>query len=197
MNQEKILINYLPSYYRDILDFVELTNTEDTEVMALTKTKQRVFDNAFVSTSDTQAITRRERLLGIQANAQEETLDFRRLRILNRYQTKPPFTLNYLQQQLDFLVGQGRTRAEIDAQRFILTITTAIDDASLFKEVHHTIERIKPANVTYQQNTALQDRVVVKENVSTKAITWNYKLDGSWKVGEKPFISMGTEVVVK
>lgn len=189
-------MKYLPSYYEKILDFVELAETESIELDNMQGAIDRLFDDQFVLTSDEQAIRRRERMLGIQADPTRESLDFRKQRILNRYRTRPPFTIRYLQQQLDFLVGPGRALAEVDVQTFVLTITTAIDEAVLFEELEHTVHTIKPANIIYQQNTALEDVIELDEHISTQTVTWNYIL-GSWDLGEKPFATLGQEVIIK
>lgn len=158
---------------------------------------QRLFDDQFVLTSDVQSVKRREQMLNIQADSKAETLDFRKRRILNRYQIKPPFTIRYLQQHLDKLVGIGMTIVSVDVQNFILTVTTNIENANVFKEVQYTVETIKPANLEYQQNTSIHDTVGLEEHISKQEITWNYKLDGTWILGEKPFATIGSEVVIK
>lgn len=190
------VMKYLPEYYERIQDFLELSETESMELDNMQGAIDRLFDDQFVLTSSEQAIRRRERMLGIQADPTRETLDFRKQRILNRYRTRPPFTIRYLQQQLDFLVGPGRALAEVDVQNFILTITTAIDEAVLFEELEHTVNTIKPANIIYQQNTALEDIIELDESIASRNVTWNYVL-GSWSLGEKPFATLGQEVIIK
>jgi hypothetical protein len=191
------ILTYLPPFYRDIFDFVKLAEAESVELDSLEAAVQRLFDDQFAMTASADAVKRRERMLGIQADLQSESLDFRRKRLVNRYSTKPPFTLRYLQEQLDALVGKGMTIVSVDPQNFILYVTTNIENANVFKEVQHTIETIKPANLLYQQNTSLSDDIVFEEHISAQSISWNYKLDGSWKLGEKPFATLGPEVIVK
>lgn len=195
MADDRILL-HLPEFYRDIEDFVELAETETAELNLAQGAIDQLFDDQFVETSGLQAIKRREQMLGIQADPTTETLDFRRRRILNRYQTKPPFTIRYLQRQLDMLVGEGMTIVSVDYANRVLTVTASIDNASVFKEVLHTIETIKPANMVYQQNTALEGVIGLEEHIAAKSMTWNYKLDGSWKLGEKPFVTYGPEVPI-
>ncbi|MMZ66416.1 hypothetical protein D1872_289140 [compost metagenome] len=88
------------------------------------------------------------------------------------------------------------TIVSVDVENFILYVTTNIENANIFKEVLHTIQTVKPANLVYQQNTSLNDTIGLEEHISKQEITWNYKL-GSWKLGEKPFWSLGTEVRIK
>ena len=190
------LLEYLPEIYHEVIDFVELTETETPEVISAETAIQRLLDDQFVNTASESAIRRRERILGIQVDPNTETLDFRRKRLINRYSTKPPFTIRYLQRQLDNLVGEGLTIVSADVQNFTLTVTANIDDASVFKEVEHTVKVVKPANIVYQQQTSLEDVIEFEEGISKRDITWNYKL-GTWKLGEKPFANLGAEVIIK
>lgn len=196
MANDRILI-HLPDFYERIEDFVELAATESAELELMEGAVNQLLDDQFVETSGLQAIKRREQMLGIQADPKTESLEFRRKRILNRYQTKPPFTIRYLQQQLDMLVGPGMTIVSRDPAKHLLIVTTNIDDANVFKEVIRTIETIKPANMIYQQNTALEGAIDLEEHIGMKEMTWNYRLDGSWKLGEKPFVTYGPEVPIK
>jgi hypothetical protein len=166
------ILKHLPAYYPEILDFVKLASTESTELDTLQGAVDQLFNDQFVMTA------------GIQA-------------MLNRYQTRPPFTIKYLQQQLDLIAGSGMAVADVDVQRFLLTITTNVDNASVFREISRTVETIKPANLIYQQNTTLVNRIVVRERISKSVVTWNYKLNGSWELGQKPFVSYGPEVPIK
>lgn len=190
------ILTHLPDYYRLIEDFDELDNTETIELDTLQSAVDQLFDDQFVMTAGLPAIKRREQMLGIQADPTTETLDFRRRRILNRYQTKPPFTIRYLQQQLDMLVGPGMTIVSVDVQAFLLTITANIENASVFREVLRTVETIKPANMIYQQNTALEGTIELKEHIGMQEMFWNYKLNGTWQLGAKPFVSYGPEVSI-
>ncbi|WP_276358397.1 putative phage tail protein [Cohnella caldifontis] len=191
----KPIQDYWPSFYEEIKDFVELAATEDAEMQLSRNAIDQLFSDQFVMTSGVDAIKRREKMLGIQADPSTESLDFRRKRIVNRYSTKPPFTIRYLQEQLDRLVGKGLTVVSVDVQSFILTVTTNIENANVFKEVISTVDRVKPANLIYQQNTSLNNTIELEEHISMREIAWNYAL-GSWALGEKAFSTLGTEVQI-
>lgn len=191
------LLEYLPEYYHDILDFRELTETETQELLTVEQAMERLLQDQFVLTASEQAIKRREKMLGIQADPKAETLDFRRKRLINRYSTKPPFTVRYLQQRLDFLVGAGLVIVGVDSQSFTVTVTTSMENAAVFKEVEHTIRVVKPVNLIYQQQTGLEDELLLSEHISKRNVAWNYRLDGGWLLGSKAFAELGAEVVIK
>ncbi|MCY7518803.1 putative phage tail protein [Paenibacillus larvae] len=186
----------MPDYYRDIREFEELMKTLGEEARLLEIEKERLLNNQFVLSSDEGAIKRRETELGIQSDPNQESLDFRKKRIINRYSTKPPFTIRYLQERLDYLIGRGRANASVDPQDFVLKVRTKINDASVFREVEHTVHSIKPANLVYHQETSLQDGIGIGEHIYMTPIRRLTKL-GSWKVGRTPFAERGKEVLVK
>lgn len=190
------IMRYLPEYYREIEDIKELAATESIELDNMEIAIQQLLDDQYVMTASVDAIKRRERMLGIQADPTTESLNFRRRRLINRYSTKPPFTRRWLQQQLDRLVGPGMTIVSVDPQQFILTVTANIENANVFREVIHTVDTVKPANMVYQQNTALHADIGLDERISKQDITWNYAL-GSWQLGMQPFSTLGAEEVIK
>ncbi|GAC42267.1 putative phage tail protein [Paenibacillus popilliae] len=190
------ILKHLPEFYGDIEDLAELADTESIELNALEGKIHQLFADQFVLTSSIEGIRRREAMLSIQADPATESFEFRRQRIINRYQMKPPFSVRFLQQQLDALVGKGRTVVSLDDLNYTMTITTSTDDAPLFREVEHSVGVVKPTNIVYHQNTALADCIKLIERIAKKTVIWNYKLDGSWSLGEKPFASFGHEEVL-
>jgi len=190
------LLEYLPNEFRDVEDFEALTNAEIPELDNLYNAIQRLLDDQFIKTASLESIRRWEAILRIQADPTTEDLNFRRKRIINRLSTKPPFTVRWLQDQLNRLIGPGMAVVSVDVQKFILYVTTNIENANLFKEVQHTVQSTKPANLIYQQNTSLNHQIGIKHTTKQRTITWNYKLNGSWNLGEKPFATFGPEVTV-
>lgn len=193
----KSIREYWPEYYDTILDFLKLAESEDIEIQGLEAAINQLLNDQFVLTSGYEAIKRREKMLNIQADPTTETLDFRKKRIINRYSTKPPFTIRYLQDRLDFLVGEGKALASVDVQNFILWIETAIEDAALFRELEYTVKATKPANLIYNQKTALLDEVILDEHIAKRDINRQSRLGTTWRLGTMPFATLGPEVVIK
>ena len=193
----KTVKEYWPEYYGTILEFLELSGTEDIELDDLEEAVGLLFDDQFVLTAGYEAVKRREKMLGIQADSTTETLDFRRKRIINRYSTKPPFTLRYLQERLDFLVGKDKAVTSVDSQDFILFVRTAIENAMLFQEVERTVKTIKPANLVYNQQTALNAEVRLEEHASWRRLERKTRLRATWYLGSTPFAVAGAEVNIK
>lgn len=189
--------DYWPDYYDTILDYIKLAETEDAELQLIESAINQLFDDQFVLTSGLDAVKRREQILGIQVDPSTESLDFRRKRIINRYSTKPPFTIRYLQGRLDFLVGESRAITSIDVQNFTLFVEVAIEDAALFKEVERTINTIKPANLIYNQQTALGDGIALEEHITRRELARQTRLGTTWRLGVTLYAVAGAEVILK
>ncbi|OXM15232.1 putative phage tail protein [Paenibacillus herberti] len=190
------LLSRLPEFYGESREFKELLAAEDVEITTAESAVLRLLEDQFVMTAGQEALRRRERVLGILADEGVETLSFRRMRIVNRYSTKPPFTLRYLQDRLDYLAGPGRALAAVDLDDYVLTVSAAIQDASLFREVERTIQAVKPANLVYEQQTAVADTLLLRESVRYRPLTRETRL-GSWKLGAIAFTTEGEEVIAK
>ncbi|EJW14710.1 hypothetical protein PAV_11c00510 [Paenibacillus alvei DSM 29] len=70
---------------------MKLAEAQEPELGDAREKIDRLLDDQFVMTSSAEGIKRRESMLGIQADPATEPIEFRRQRILNRYQMKPPF----------------------------------------------------------------------------------------------------------
>ncbi|MDQ0658749.1 putative phage tail protein [Paenibacillus sp. W2I17] len=190
------LVEYLPPYYVDSKQMTSLLMAQEIELDNIATGILRQRNDMFIMTASSTAVRRREKMLRIQADPSKESLDFRRRRIINRQSTKPPFTQRWLQAQLDRLIGPGMAVVTVKPTEFLLLVTTNIENANLFREVQHTVQIVKPANMVYQQNTSLRHRISVKHTTVKRDVSWNYGLDGGWELGEKSFADLGPEVVL-
>lgn len=190
-------MEYLPPLYHDVREFAEIMNTEEVELDELKAAIDQQLDDQFIMTASERSIKRRERGLGIVADPTKESLEFRRQRLTNRNATKPPFTIRFLQNRLDFLVGPGRAVVSYTPNDFLLKITTKIEDASVFREVEHTVDAIIPQNLVYQQDTAINEQIGLEEHITTQTLTRDMRLSTTWRLGVTPFATAGPEVIVK
>ncbi|RFA37024.1 hypothetical protein CAI16_02830 [Virgibacillus dokdonensis] len=190
------LLSRLPDLLHGIREFQALTETEKLEFNLLAENIDKTLDDQFIETATLKAIERREKMLNIIADPSTESLENRRIRILNRYQTKPPFTKRYLQKQLDTLLGVGRSDVTVNPEEFILTVTTSIDDAFLFREMEYTVNTVKPANIIYQQETSIIEPLLLKETGKKQVLTRNTRLGTTWNLGNTPWADRENEVAI-
>lgn len=190
------LLSLLPTWYRDILDYQEICRTEEAQFEALAGAITTVADNFFFQTMDASAVAQWEQIFGISADPAVETLDFRRARLLNRISTQPPFTLAFLQQKLDELIGPGRWTVTVDYPNYTLYIESSALNQSYATEVAFTINRIKPAHIVYRNNPYVTETILLSEQIDLSDLIFNYRL-GAWGLGLQPFASEDPQGVIK
>lgn len=191
MNEYKLdsdLLALLPPWYRRILDYQQICETEQTEFETIYNTLNVVNQNLFLQTMDEGAVSEWEKIFGITADPETETLDFRRARIINRLSMQPPYTLGFLYQKLDELIGKGRWEVNVDYPNYTLYIKSSAINQSYAIEVAYTVNHIKPAHIVYINQPFLSEGLTIDESVSLTQLIYNYKL-GAWGLGVNPFVS--------
>lgn len=190
------LLRYLPPWFQRILDFQEICKTESAQMEALAAAINAVADNFFFQTMDEGAVSTWEKIFGIVPNPQTETLDFRRQRVLNRVSMQPPFTLGFLYQKLDQIIGKGKYEIHVDYPNYTLYILSSAENQSYATEVSYTVGRIKPAHIVFINQPFVANKLTLGETVALSALVWQYRL-GSWGLGLTPFVlTEDKEVVV-
>ena len=190
------LLALLPPWYREVLDYQELCRTETAQFETLADEIIGVADNFFFQTMDEGAVSMWEQVFQIVPNPSTESLDFRRARVLNRITTRPPYTLGFLYQKLDELIGPGEWTVTVDYPNYTLYIESAAQNQNYATELAFTINRIKPAHIVWINSPFVRTGLLLSETISSAQRTYNYKL-GSWELGLLPFATDGPEGVIK
>lgn len=190
------LMDQLPDWFQQIPDFVELINSEQPSFDSVADEIIAIADNFYFQTMDASAVSQWEQIFDIVANPATETLEFRRVRVLNRISTKPPFTLAFLYQKLDELIGPNQWTVTVDYPNCTLYIESSAQNQSYATEVSFTINRIKPAHIVYINNPYVQTGILMSETISLSKVKYNYNL-GGWGLGLLPFASETSLGVIK
>lgn len=106
----------------------------------------QIFNNLFIQTADAITISMHETLLGI-VPAPEDTLEFRRWRVLNRYRRSPPYTIVNLKEFLNEIVGIGLWELEIDYENYKLNVVIINGSYGIVDEVYNMLYEIVPAHI--------------------------------------------------
>ena len=189
------ILIYLPKWFWRIVDYQELCRTESEKFEALAEEVNQVADNFFFQTMEEEAVKMWEDIFNIVPNPTVETLDFRRKRVLNRISTKPPFTLGFLYQKLDELIGKGKWRVTVDYPNYTLYIESSAENQQWAGEVSYTIGKIKPAHIVFVSKPYVVTGITLDESVNLATVVWHYEL-GAWELGVNPFASTQIKEVV-
>ena len=186
----------LPTWYREVLDYQQMCQTETAQFEALAQEITGIAENFFFQTMGLDGIEMWEQIFNIVPNPQTEDVDFRRYRVLNRITTKPPFTLGFLYQKLDELIGPGLWEVTVDYPNYTLYIESSAQNQNYATEVAFTINRIKPAHIVYVNAPFIQSGILLSETIEKAKRVFNYHL-GYWNLGQLPFASDEDSEVVK
>lgn len=190
------LCQQLPPWYREVLDYQQICQTETAQFEALAQEITGVAENFFFQTIGLDGIEMWEQIFRIVPNPQTEDVDFRRYRVLNRITTKPPYTLGFLYQKLDELIGPGLWTVTVDYPNYTLYIESSAQNQNYAQEVAFTINRIKPAHIVYVNTPFIQSGILLSEQIERLNRVYNYKL-GLWALGQLPFATDQDNEVVK
>lgn len=196
MRFDSDLYPYLPDWFKQIADYRELTLTESQCFEELANEINAVADNFFFQTMSESAVVLWEKVFGIVPDPALNTLEFRRRRLLNRISSRPPYTLTFLYQKLDELIGKNQWRVRVDYPNYTLYIESSAKNQAFATEVAYTIGKIKPAHIVYANSPFFESPLNMSEIISRSDIIYNYKL-GAWGLGLSPFVSQGTQEVIK
>ena len=185
-----------PSVYDGVLEISVLSETDDVLLDQALAKLERAQLNQFILTADEETISVYEKMFSILANPATETLQFRRERILNRMSLQPPFTMRWLQNKLDEIIGVGKWNAYVDYANRTLYIESFVVNQQWFNELRITINRIKPCNLVFVNKPLIMADVVANETIVSATQHYNYIL-GQWQLGQQPFATTDSEEVIK
>lgn len=192
---DRQLNSYVPSYYRKVDEMDALMEVEQSIVDEYQVNMLTAFQNTFILTADISGIELFETMFSIVANPSTEDLEFRRQRVLNRMTTSPPFTLRFLKQKLDAIIGEGKWKVTMDYANYTLYVEASAVNQNWYTELEFTINQIKPCNIVFINRPRTDLSLSITEEISYKTMKWNYIL-GSWLLGRLPFATIeGAEVI--
>ena len=185
-----------PSVYDGVLEISVLSETDDVLLDRALAKLERAQLNQFILTADEETISVYEKMFSILANPTTETLQFRRERVLNRMSLQPPFTMRWLQNKLDEIIGVGKWDAYVDYANRTLYIESFVVNQQWFNELRITINRIKPCNLVFVNKPLIMADVVANETIVSATRHHAYIL-GQWQLGQEPFATTDSEEVIK
>jgi len=179
--------NYPPIYDNnktvDALSYVQQIELDSQKARI-----KQIFNNSFVLTADEVGVRNYERILSILAFP-DETLDYRKVRIIAKLSLRVPFTRLFLFSFLDFIFGVGQYRLDFP-DPFKIRIRVANIPNARFLEGLAEIRRFIPANIEMEVTELRKTWRELQTEYTTWgqpfAITnWSYRATELW--GSTPF----------
>lgn len=187
---------YVPAIYKDVVEMETLVEVND-ELLDLEEGFINDLESSqFINKAPEHAIAEYERLLKILPKT-TDSIEFRRLRIINRLSMTPPFSLPYLREKLDSIIGKGKYTCYIDYNEYTLYVESSANNQFWADEIYITINKLKPANIVFINKPLIVYNNIISETVELAKTVYNYKLGTTWALGQKPFGQTESEGVLK
>ena len=151
MNNNEKILRYAPDIYEDNKTMLEVYDQEKEEINAHEVLIVQAFFNNFIKTCDYDGIKRFEKIFNILADEINESLEYRKFRVINKFTSQLPYTRIFLERMLEGIFGKEYYELNIINNDYVakVDIETTID--GLFEETMKDLRQIIPANMTIEQ----------------------------------------------
>lgn len=166
------LMAVLPAYFRPVREFQELMVVDDATLKRVAQNVKRVWDNFYIQTADSETLSLFEERFDI-VHDPEETLDYRRQRILQKYNTIVPFSIGFLRSKMTDLFGNDYKLA-VYPQTGILVISVTSSRYGAVDLLYDLLWDIVPAHMqvfaNQQVSNYISGSIYVAETMSSTFI---------------------------
>lgn len=141
---------YLPQYLQEVEEFEEICKTEDIELEELNSKIEEMLNEIIVNKAKGYGLDRYERIYNIIPKS--SNIEERRFNILSKMNNKVPFTLNWLRNKLETLVGKDNYRINIDYANYSVTIEVSMIFENIANTLNVDLREQLPANMLITVN---------------------------------------------
>mgnify|MGYP001733008554 FL=1 len=155
---EETLRGQLPEYFQPIIEFREILKAHGYSLDKLDETSEKVKDNNYIATCDEETIAYYEKLLGITYRF-GDTMEYRRARVLQKYNTIVPFSIEFLRDKLTELYGEDGYEMSVDSVACKLKIKVTSDRYGAIDLLYDLLWDVVPAHIQILANQQTTNRV--------------------------------------
>ena len=185
LEEEADYLGYLPPVLQNVLEYQEIAKAVNPEIIALKQAVNKVLNEQFIQSAE-DTLEWREEEFEIVASS-DETIEFRRERLIERKSRKPPITLRTLRDRLNSYIGTTQTKVELVPGEYAFTISIPAVDGYKFRDIQQVVNDLKPANMEYIQYPFSIERVRIRETSREMKVVYaraGLALAGLTPVGE-------------
>lgn len=188
-------IEQYPLKMRNMQALIDISDAELKLYEQIAEQLTGIENNGFFDTADVDSIKRYEEMIGI-ISVPDEIIDFRRARLKNRFNLNKKFSMRLYCEKLNDLIGAGRWKATLNADRTLLTIEAAATDAAWTNELMETINLIKPVRLNAVIKPNIITNIKIKTRSSRQFVRYGF-IAGISHVGDKIGGVYATEMEVE
>src|SRR5690625_131398 len=170
LEEESNYLAYLPPVLQSIREFKEIARAVNPEIIALKEAINKALNEQFIQGAD-DTLELREEEFHITASS-DETIEFRRERLIERKSRKPPITLRTLRDRLNAYIGTTQAEIELVTGEYAFSISIPAVDGYKFRDIQRLVEELKPANMEYIQYPFSTERVRIRETSTEIKISY-------------------------
>lgn len=157
-NAEQTLTKQLPEYFRPVPEFQEIMKAQGYALDILEYNICRVEANNYISTCDERKIADYEKRFGMVYRF-GDTLDYRRARVLQKFNTIIPFSIAFLENKLIELYGKDGYRVVIDFTECIIGIRITSDRYGAIDLLYDLLWDVVPAHIQIIANQETTNQI--------------------------------------
>lgn len=161
VEEDSDYLGFLPPVLQNVREFQEIAKAVNPEIVALKKAINKVLNEQFVLGA-VDTLTWREQEFGITASG-DETVTFRRERLIERKSRKPPITLRTFRDRLNAYIGTTQAEIQLVPGEYAFSISIPAVDGYKFRDIQQVVNDLKPANMEYIQYPFSVERIRIRE----------------------------------
>ena len=151
MNSDEKILRYAPDIYEDNETMLEVYKQEKEEINENEVLIVQVFLNNFVKTCNEDGIKRFEKIFSILADEINESLEYRKSRIINKFTSQLPYTRLFLENMLAEIFGEEYYELDIVNNTYTVKVDIETTIDGLFNDTMKDLRQIIPANMVMEQ----------------------------------------------
>lgn len=187
VEENKTIIKFnLPEYYHDIKDIEYLSESINRELDDIKEQRQKIFNNFFMKDMDEVGLSRWEKIFNIKPK-KTDSLQFRKNRVISKYQSRPPISIKSLERILNNYFDKPILEIKLVPDEYAFMIEFMADNANLYKEIEQQVIELKPSNMEHIPTPKAMSTIKFKVKASKTDIERNTRLGTTWKLGVTPF----------
>jgi len=171
--REVDLVSYIPDFLKEYEEMRAVQELIQPEIQWLEDETEVVFNNQFISSSDSKSIKRYEKMLLIQS-LPDDTLTDRRFMVLSKWNRMIPYTKITLRQKLSILCGEDGFTLEIDPKK-IITVRVALKSKRNFYEVKEMLEEFVPCNMVIDLDLLYNQHSLLCKFTHKQLAAWSHR----------------------
>lgn len=151
MNDERTIFRYAPDIYNENQTMLQIYERQHEEIDEFEVLIVQVFLNNFIKTCNVEGIRRFEKIFHIQADEINESLEYRKSRIINKFTSQLPYTKIFLEQMLEGIFGEDKYEIDVLHDQYKIRIDLETTIEGLFEQTFKDLREIIPANMVIEQ----------------------------------------------